>query len=119
MDTKFAESLKFWKQTIWAFFNTQRPDLVDKPTVAYFRFLEWRGLLTKDEADKLAGYASRKEFCPPETFVRCRREGIEKGVVAVSNPQRQMFQAESRATRQQYRDDKKDNPIYDKRKTPQ
>ena len=109
----FPDSLKHWEQAIWKFLNEERNDLVDKPTVGYFRFLGGRGVLTEDEADKRAGYAMRKEFCAPETYVRCRREGIEKGIVRINDTQRRLFKAEDDATRQHYGKDKRENPLWD------
>ena len=112
MAQNFPAQLRYWKEAILLFLKNH-PQYIDQPTIGYIRFLEDRRILTKDEADKLCSYAALKEFCSPETYVRMRRELIEKGLVWQDAAQRELFQQQAEDTRQHYGQDKRDNPVWE------
>ena len=109
----FPAKIDYWKEAILKFHRDVRPDLAGDNTRGYFRFLEWRGMLSQPEADRLCQLAAQRTFCAPETYVRARRELAEKGLIRVVEPQASFLEQAERETREHYRADKRNNPVWD------
>lgn len=103
--------LIFWKDAILKFLR-DNPALVASNTRGYFRFLENRGILPKDVADKLCALDAERVLPKPEVYVRTRRELIEKGLVFLSGAQQSLLKDEEAAVRTHYREDKRGNPLW-------
>lgn len=110
MSYPLPRELMYWKDAILQFL-TQNPALVASNTRGYFRFLEDRGVLSSDVADKLCQLEAERVLPKPEIYVRVRRELIEKGLVHVPPQQRTFLEEQEIATRQHYREDKEENPL--------
>lgn len=100
---RFTDALKYYKPLIRQFLKG-RPELVMSNTRGYFRMLEHIGVLPSDVADTLCTYDAQRKLLRPETFVRIRRELIERGQLPISREQRYLLQEEERDTRSFYRD---------------
>lgn len=99
---RFSDALKYYKPLVRQFLKG-RPELAMSNTRGYFRILEHLGVLPADIADKLCTFDAQKKLLRPETFVRIRRELIERGQLPMSNEQRRLFKAEEDDTREYYR----------------
>jgi len=111
MSYPLPRELVYWKDAILRFLK-QNPGLAASNTRGYFRFLESRGALSTDAADKLCSLVAQETIPKPETYVRVRRELIEKGLVSVAQQQRNFLDEQEAATRAHYREDKERNPLW-------
>lgn len=110
-DYKLANELVFWKDAITKFLR-EHPELVVSNTRGYFRFLENRGLISRELADKLCNYDARNALPKPEMFVRVRRELIEKHLIYIPEAQKSLLDEQAEDMRQHYGRDKKENPVW-------
>ena len=100
---RFSDALTYWKPAIRRFLR-DRPELVPSNTRGYIRFLEEVcEVLPKDIADKLCAYDVRRKLLRPETFVRIRRELIEKRQVPIDPAQKRLLDDEEEDVRDYYR----------------
>lgn len=73
-------------------FLRDKPDLIANPTKGYIRFLQWQGVLPNEVADEMCRLVALKNFCPPETFTRARRELLDAGRLYLPPAQAQAFE---------------------------
>jgi len=98
----FDDSLRYWKSAIKKFLKA-RPELVISNTRGYFRMLEHIGVLPTETADKLCQYDARQALLRPETFVRIRRELLERHEIHIAPEQKALLEKEDDRTREYYR----------------